>query len=209
MKIGFIICSVLFASIFFSFKYIRSESHLKDEMDFTNENLIKNGDFEEGNKDFESTYIYITDTIHPGHYTVTNDIHPWNHQLRSPAMGDHTSGHGNYMVVDSKIYRYSHRSKVWISNTIKIKPHTTYIFSAWVFHVNGPGSSTPEIEITIKDKPLGKSFIIDDQTDQWQHVYYEWNSGKTKGKIEVAIENIYRYQYVEDFAIDDIYFGLK
>jgi hypothetical protein len=143
-----------------------------------------------------------------GHYTVTNDIFKLNNNFNIP-LGDHTSGIGNYMMVDSKIFRYSHRSKVWISNPIKIKPNTTYIFSAWVHHARGPGSSTPEVEITLKDKPIGKSFIIDDQAKKWQHIYYEWHSEKTRGKLELAIENIYRYQYVEDFAIDDIYFGVK
>jgi hypothetical protein len=172
-------------------------------------NLISNGDFEKGNEGFNSEYNYITDTIYHGHYTITSNIHELNYKLTSPESGDHTSSKGNYLVIDSKIFRTGHRSKCWISSTVTIKPTTTYVFSAWAYHVGGKGSSSPEVEVTIRNKPIGKSFIIHDTIQKWQHIYYEWNSGTTKGHATVDIENIYRYQYVEDFAIDDIYFGVK
>jgi len=171
------------------------------------QNLIINGDFEAGNINFTSEYDYITDTIFHGHYTVTNNVHELNFRLKSPPTGDHTSGNGNYLVVDSKIFRSSIKSKVWISMPIKVTKNTNYIFSAWVYNVGGGGSSSPELTLSINDKVIGKPFLIPHNSDKWEHMYYKWNSGKHHGKVMIAIENNYYYQYIEDFAIDDIIFG--
>jgi hypothetical protein len=129
--------------------------------------------------------------------------------LKSPDGGDHTSGHGQYMVVDSKIFRSTVRSKVWTSNSFKVKAHTDYIFSAWVYPVGGSGGSSPMLEVTIHDKAIGKAFMLSKNSEKWERMYYKWNSGKTNGKVTVSIESLYYYQYIEDFAIDDIFFGPK
>lgn len=171
------------------------------------QNLILNGDFEAGNVNFSSEYDYITDTIFHGHYTVTDNIHLLNFRLKSPPTGDHTSGKGNYLVVDSKIFRSSIKSKIWISNPVKVTKNSNYTFSAWVYNVGGGGSSSPELTVSINDKVIGKPFRIPHNSDKWEHLYYKWNSGHHHGKVVVAIENNYYYQYIEDFAIDDIIFG--
>lgn len=169
-------------------------------------NLISNGDFEQGNAGFTSEYEYVKDTIWHGHYTITKNISEQNKNLFPPAGGDHTSGKGNYMVVDSKIFRKKLRSQVWCSENVKVEKNTTYAFSAWLYKVGGGGSRSPELEVTVNGKAMGTVFKIPPYTNHWNQMYYTWNSEENT-EVNLCIESIYVYQYMEDFGIDDIVFG--
>src|ERR1700745_974638 len=64
-------------------------------------NLISNGDFENGNKGFTSDFIYSRENLKPGEYTVTDKASALNVDYKNPVGGDHTTGKGIYLIVDS------------------------------------------------------------------------------------------------------------
>jgi hypothetical protein len=130
-----------------------------------------------------------------------------NKNFISPTKGDHTSGEGKYMVVDSKIYRYSDRSKVWCSEVFNVKTNTDYLFSVWVSRTGI--ASPPELQILIDDKPLANSYRLKYSPGKWEELRYTWRSKRKKERISICILSIYYYQYMEDYLIDDISFCLQ
>ena len=199
----------LFILTFFYF-FFANESYgqfIKDSLSLKNydcNNLIINGNFESGNTGFSSEYQYASDYIDHGKYTVTSDVGALNKNFISPAHGDHTSGKGKYMVVDSKIYRSSDRSKVWCAEVSNLKKNIDYSFSVWLSRT-GIGSP-PELQILIDDKPLAESCRLKSSPGDWEELHYKWRSKRKREKISVCIVSIYYYQYMEDFVIDDISF---
>ena len=65
------------------------------------QNLLTNGDFEQGNNlGFSSNYTFVTPpvTTGAGQYGIGINPQPYNTSFIS--MGDHTTGTGNMMIVD-------------------------------------------------------------------------------------------------------------
>ena len=69
------------------------------------QNLVMNGDFEEGNTGFTTQYIYLDSSNQgdftlgwPPYYTVSTNPHLYHGNFLS--FGDHTSGTGNMMIVN-------------------------------------------------------------------------------------------------------------
>ncbi|OPY93232.1 MAG: hypothetical protein A4E73_00327 [Syntrophaceae bacterium PtaU1.Bin231] len=69
-------------------------------------NLIKNGDFEAGNQDFETDYIYVAENptvknemYTPKTYSVGTDPNLYHDAWAT--FGDHSSGAGNMLIVNA------------------------------------------------------------------------------------------------------------
>jgi hypothetical protein len=203
-------CFFILIAIHSSYAQRAHAQELKDSVPVLKEfckNLVNNGDFESGNAGFSSEYQYAENYIDHGKYTITSDVNALNKNFISPAHGDHTSGKGKYLVIDSKIFRYSDRSKVWCSEVFHVKKNTDYSFSVWLSRT-GVGSP-PELQILIDDKPVAESYRLKSSPGNWEELNYKWRSKRKKEKISVCIVSIYYYQYMEDFLMDDISFCEK
>ncbi len=156
------------------------------------ENLVVNGDFEQGDTGFGTSYSY-GNYGSCGYYYIGHE----NHEMWSWDIGDtlfdHTSGTGMYMMVDAASYWTA-----W-SQTVDVTPHTNYVFSAWFltdnmayvyFDINGDwlnGFSTPQ------------------QRGSWERRLVVWNSGdNTTATININTEWASCGGY--DIGIDDIEF---
>ncbi|MDT0677832.1 LamG-like jellyroll fold domain-containing protein [Autumnicola musiva] len=179
-----------------------------------NENLIINGDFEQGNtNDFNTAYRYVSnnpnrrDEMWPeGTYTVGEDAYDYHSNFQGRGHG----GRGNYMIVNGD---RSIGNVVWQSNTLDIIPNTDYYFSAWTANVNPasparlriqvfiPGSNTPVVESTLGD-------LTNEPVGNWINFYNPelWNSGNnTRAIVRIINEN--PIAGGNDFGIDDISFA--
>ena len=179
-----------------------------------NENLVVNGDFENGNtNDFETAYYYVTnnpnrrDEMWPeGTYAVGEDAYNYHSNFQGRGHG----GRGNFMIVNGD---QSIGNVVWQSNTIDIIPDTDYYFSAWTSNVNPssparlrlqlfvPGQNTPLVESTLGD-------LTNQPVGNWINFYNPelWNSGNhTQVVLRIINEN--PTAGGNDFGIDDISFS--
>ena len=94
-------------------------------------NLVVNGDFEAGNSGFSSAYNYATNLNPASTYWVGTDAST----VHSAFTGfDHTSGSGNFMVVNGSGVP---NTNVWCQ-TISVIPNTDYNFSTWVSKTISP-----------------------------------------------------------------------
>ncbi|MBA3901821.1 MAG: hypothetical protein H0X62_16735, partial [Bacteroidetes bacterium] len=160
--------------------------------------LVVNGDFSQGNTGFSSgnTYCNTPACISPGFYSVgtnSNVYHPafW-------VVGDHTSGSGNFMIVDGG----SVPVNVWCQ-TINVTPNTDYNFSSWVatLYPDNPA----ELQFTINGVPIGNQYVAPTAVGQWEQFYSSWNSGGAT-TATICIANLSTVVMGNDFGIDDISF---
>lgn len=185
----------------------------------TLKNLIRNGDFEAGNRDFSSHFRYNRSGLDHGEYSVTRNAAALNNDLKNPDKGDHTSGNGYYLVANSdgrpgrkiwcgkafvipnSIYRIS----AYFCNLYKHRP--SYGFTIGGFQVGGvPEGNDPEVRITIHNKQVGETDKDKFQMFRWLHTSAEWYSGKDSGYVEVCLENVNLTAEGNDLAFDDIGF---
>ena len=159
-------------------------------------NLIKNGDFTNGNNFFATDYKFTnTDLVPEGNYTV--GINPKTYHTSFSTCKDHTSGSGNMLIVNGIPVS---NSTIW-EQTITIKPNQDYAFYAYVTPVSP--LNPPVLQFSINGKVLGTPFVTPVGTCNWNKFYSIWNSGPiTTAIIRIVNQNIIANG--NDFAIDDI-----
>ncbi len=163
-------------------------------------NLIVNGDFENGNVSFSTSYRHLTTTptsaIREGNYAILT-----NPNMLYPAFcicTDHTSGFGNMFVADGSTIA---KSQVW-GQTIAVKPNKDYAFYAYVTPV--VSSSPPVLQFSINGQLIGTPFFSPGVTKKWYKFYAIWHSdaATTTANISIVDQNIMLNG--NNFALDDI-----
>lgn len=170
------------------------------------ENLILNGDFEAGNVDFSSNYIYSAPNPMdgPGHFYVGTSItNGW-----FPGCVDHsTSGIGNMLIADGAdgSSGVAPGSTVWCQ-TVNVQPNQDYAFSTWLTNLNASGS-TSQLQFFINGIQIGNTQTTPIGVCQWNQFYVIWNSG-VNTSVNICIAEASGAQPGNDFALDDIEFNL-
>ena len=168
-------------------------------------NLVVNGDFEQGNVSFGSAYHYIASTTYmlEGYYSV--GLNARNFHTGFYNWPDHTTGTGNYMIINGA---ETPNTNVW-TQTVAVTPNTDYSFSTWVCSVGG-GYQQPEelaqLQFSVNGSQLGDIFTAPDAYGVWNHYYEVWNSGDNTSAV-ITILNQNTAAGGNDFGIDDIVFA--
>ncbi|MBW7840120.1 MAG: putative Ig domain-containing protein, partial [Chitinophagaceae bacterium] len=178
--------------------------------------LVVNGDFEDGDVGFESDYLsapemYITGNYSTGlypedRYAVHNNPQDYHKNFWGT---DHTraDGTGKFMMVNG--YRVD--DKVIWRQTVTVLPNTKYYFSAYavslnnvspfadlVFRVNG-------VQVGVNTGPLA-SKPSNNNPGIWKRFYGEWESNSATTAV-IEIINLQTAPGGNDFGLDDISFG--
>ena len=165
-------------------------------------NLVLNGDFEAGNVGFSSAYTVGTggtwgQLSNEGTYAINTNAN--NTHTNFAPCTDHTSGTGNFMVVNGAT---TANQDVWCQ-TINVAPNTDYQFSTWITSVEG--SNPAALQFSINGTPIGNVFNASPVTCQWNQFSATWNSGSnTTATICILNQNIGNGG--NDFGLDDISF---
>lgn len=165
-------------------------------------NLVTNGDFSAGNTGFSTGHVYGTGgswglLSSAGQYAISTNSNLTHNNF--PNCGDHTTGNGNYMIVNgSSVSNLS----VWCQ-TITVTPNTTYYFSAWITSV--VSASPAVLSFTVNGNSLGPNHFVSNQTCNWQNYFQTWNSG-TNTTATICITNQNTAGGGNDFGLDDISF---
>jgi len=166
------------------------------------ENLIFNGDFEFGGVGFTTDYDLASGgpngPLHnEGEYLVSDDPNA-THEDFAPC-GDHTSGNGNMMVVNSS----GQQNDVWCQ-VVSVSTGTDYAFSAWVASVFSDNPAN--LQFSFDGVLLGSTVEVTTATCEWTPFYATWNSGGSTS-VNICIANVNEASSGNDFALDDISFG--
>jgi hypothetical protein len=157
--------------------------------------LIRNGNFEQGNRGFQSSYTYsprsVLDDLTYAIVKNPNSVH-----RDAATFGDHTSGSGYMMVInggngiDRVIWRQS----------VAVRARADFTFSVWV--TNWTSISPPTLEVRINGQSIGR-VTARGRCGEWSELNVKWNAGKeTSAAIEIY--NLNPAVSGNDFAIDDV-----
>ena len=162
------------------------------------ENVILNGDFENGNLGITTEYIEkCVRTLDEGRYCVGSN--PKDVHNGFSACGDHTTGNGNMFIANgASILNH----KIWCQ-TVNTDKDTDYEFSAWLSDV--VGKSPPIFQFQVDGLLLGGTLSVTEPKCIWQQYDAIWSSN-TKTSVEICLINQNTSSGGNDFAIDDIEF---
>lgn len=165
------------------------------------QNLITNGDFEQGNQGFNSSYTHSPAGVgDPETYAVVTNPRSVHSSFLS--MGDHTSGSGQMLVVNGSTRQPP--PAVW-SQQVPVTPQQDYRFSIWA--ANLYGSSPTLLELRINGVRLGANVTVPIALGNWTNLTRDWNSGtSTTALLEIVFAST---SYGgNDTALDDFSFSL-
>lgn len=173
------------------------------------QNLVVNGDFEQGNTGFTTDYnLFVPNPPPPpnitwGEYCVIDDLA--DIQISWSGLGDHTSGAGNFMVADGAT---TPGQSFWCQ-TVSVTPNTWYDFSAWFATVfTNPNSQVATLRFTVNGVPIGADQDAPWPNNQWEQFTSSWFSGNST-TADICIEDIQTVGSGNDVAIDDISFAAQ
>lgn len=161
-----------------------------------------------------------SNTQGPQCYAVGDNARFYNHQTNWSGieqgffeMGDHTSGTGNYMIVNGAT---SSNKKVW-EYTVPVSPGVIYDFKAWTtclfMKVLGlPSDGRPRLRLKINDEPIPNDnpFTVPwVDGGQWTLWSKTWTAGNNTTSAKITIIDECTDADGNDFGLDDIVFKMK
>ncbi len=160
--------------------------------------LATNGDFSQGNTGFTTQYVYNATSIwNEGTYAVgpnPNAVHP-----NFGTWGDHTTGTGNYMLVNGSA---TTSRNLW-SQSISFPPNTSITMELWTLtFVTPPGS----IQLQVNGSNIGQTFTTPNTSGIWQRTQRTFVS-PANGNTNVTLRTISSAVAGNDFGLDDIRFS--
>jgi hypothetical protein len=165
------------------------------------DNLVLNGNFALGNKDFSSGYTFVTDSsgncFPEGVYTIGTNPHSCHPFWPSFPPLDPT---GKMMMVNGAP---TSGVRVW-SETVAIVPGSTYDFMTSVASLSY--LSPAVLQFSVNGTQVGSNFTADSTTGVWTQFCADWNSGTSTAAV-LTIVDLNIIPNGNDFALDDISFS--
>ena len=166
----------------------------------TGNNLINNGNFEQGNVGFTSDYNFypIADVFGPqASYGIINNANTWFNPFNPCA--DHTSASGLMMVIDGSSFNGGNDA-IWCQN-VAVQVGVEYRLSYWIQSVT---NSTILANIRLKINGI----VVDTELAplgacNWQEREFFWTSNLT-GNANFCLFDLELSGNGNDFALDDI-----
>lgn len=161
-------------------------------------NLIVNGDFENRNRSFGSSYMFS-----PGNLLDTKryDVVSGGADLRDDnpnftLFGDHTTGSGLFFVANGA----TDRSTAW-SQTVTLEPNTLYGFAAWASTLFP--LSPANLQFSIDGVQIGQDYLAPARAGGWAQFTGTYFSG-AGGSVPITITDLNTAAAGNDFGLDDI-----
>jgi hypothetical protein len=167
-------------------------------------NLVVNNNFSNGFIGFTTGYVYSsTSPSSSGKVNIGTNPNAWNYIFYN--CRDHTSGTGNMLMVDGATVPGPTFLPVW-GESVSVQPNTDYIFSVWVISLYSINPSI--IAVSINTNIISPVIQLNTNPScNWQKLTYTWNSG-SNNTASMIIRDNNNAGLGNDFALDDIYFGL-
>ena len=186
------------------------------------QNLIVNGDFEQGNSGFSSKYRYVSpyynnlpvgipDTCYTVDNKSTDHGIGW---LGWPDVYGYLGSADNpnkYMLVNGWGTTDAPNKYVW-KQQVNVTSQTNYTFKCWVCNLSQsywPITANPsQIRIKINGNWVGPAVTLDINNHDFQQITRTWPSGDVSGQVYIEIYDVYTQDPSDgdDFGLDHISF---
>ena len=161
--------------------------------------LISNGNFESGNAGFLSSLPLSCTCLFGSYCVTTTSINKCNTFFN---IQDHTSGSGNYFVVDGD--QFVSNIDVW-NESVNVSTGITYKFSFWLHPElsNGTGKALLNVRINNQNQlTINCQFV----PNQWTNYTVSWTSN-VNGPVPISIRQTNFGGNGFDYGLDDISFN--
>jgi len=166
------------------------------------ENIIVNGDFEDGNTGFTSDYVVGSFSCFglgyldcEGTYDVIDNPNDGHDNFAACSDAD---GGGNMMVVNGA----ANFQEIWCQE-VCVNEGTEYNFSAWAASVNA--ESPAELQFSIDGNLIGDLFSLTSDLCNWEEFEADWTASAST-TVEICVTNQNTAASGNDFALDNIAF---
>lgn len=156
--------------------------------------MVVNGDFEQGNVGFASDYVFNPSTEN-GYYYVGNNPTLCNGGFQGFGHG----GTGNFMIIDGATEQ---GVNVWMEQ-VSVVPNTYYAFSTWVCTIYYGNPAL--LQFSINGTQIGNVFRAPSQTNTWEQFNALWYSGNSTTATITILDRSTEGDG-NDFGLDDISF---
>jgi hypothetical protein len=166
-------------------------------------NLINNGNFSNGFSGFGTDYVYTSGSnTSERQIKVGTNPSSWNPGMAN--CSDHTSGTGNLLMVNGSTVLGPVFSRIF-TQSVSVTPNTDYTLSVWVATLTAANPAVLGFRINVSG--LSPTLTASSTTCSWSKLTCTWNSGSnTTAAIDIRDHN--NVAAGNDFALDDVYFGL-
>ena len=162
-------------------------------------NLLTNGDFEQGNTGFGSSYAYLpTPSTAEGVYFVVAS--PQSMHSGFCVCPDKTSGSGKQMVINGNL---TAGIIAW-SESVAVIPGANYQFSYWIQTVS-LAANPAQLQLYVNGVPAGPINTATTNENGWQQFFYNTNAG-SNNVLQLTLININTVANGNDFALDNMVF---
>lgn len=165
------------------------------------QNLIQNGDFENGNVDFTSKYIYggtgNTALSTTSKYAVGSTPQAYNPGFSD--LPDRNNSGGDYFIANCR----SGEEVLWEQTIKNIDPKVNYILSGWFTTAVIDGRPA---KLRLKINGSSSNLITPSNDGEWQRFSYSWNSGN-EGSAIIRIITDTSNSAGATVCIDDLLFS--
>lgn len=158
--------------------------------------LILNGDFEAGNTDFVSDYLFANGLGIGGQETFDLITNPSLHHPSGANYGDHTTGTGTMMAVNESL---TPNVLIW-SELISISPETTFNFTGWIS--SWTPSNPSVLDVRFNGSSIG-TITAPSTTGIWSQFEFSWDSGTSTSAL-IELRNLTTADIGGDFSLDDL-----
>jgi len=177
-------------------------------MPLVGQNVIVNGDFEQGSTGFETDYIEVVGPygVEAGHYCIDNTTAHHGGGLGWP---EPSGSNGNFMMVNGYGGLDNVTKTVW-KETVSVTPQTSYTFMCRVVNFNRVlyGQIYPAIlKVCINGNDHGTTYSLPTNNDWQIWTLPDWNSNSdNQAIIEIFDISTQNSNLGDDFGLDEISF---
>ena len=163
----------------------------------TAQNLLTNPGFGAGNTGFQTAYAYVAPSgaSNGGTYTIATDTYAFNTAFAH--YGDHTTGSGNFMVVDAAT---GSALTVWEQTITGLQPNQPYQFSFWL--LNCFPTNKAQMQVSANGVDVGPAFTNPNDGGNWQLNTVTVNPGAGT-QLVLRLRDLNLNGNGNDFGLDD------
>jgi hypothetical protein len=161
------------------------------------QNLVVNGDFEQGNVGFQSDYSFSAGgNCCEGQYTVRGNGSTFNGSFVNPPPS--SPGSVQMMVVNGSTVS---NQRIWYQ-TIAVTPGVTYAFTLRGCTAVAGGPAV--LQWQVNGSLIGNPTSLPSQTQVWVNIRGTWTVPAGVTSIQLAIRNLNTATFPNDFYVDDL-----
>jgi hypothetical protein len=184
----------------------------QDQQKIEYPNLVKNGDFENGNTGFKSDFIFAQENSWiVGYYLVTDNVSPY---LEGMAFRNPVPNTGKYFAVQVDA---NGNQRLWY-DSVTVKPNTTYSFTCMLAIISNGFANPAVMKLKVNGKTGFLSLKGNEKTcscssqtlpegsSEWTPLNMVYTTKSDETRIEISIVEEILTRTKNDVGLDNIVF---